>query len=183
MARVSRQQILTDQAAIFRQSLADLHEKITSPVAQELTQSRYGPKGLGTKDGFHFGTNPSTIYHAADVLHSNDFLTMGELSTALTVPLSTATRMVDWLVDKGIALRTSDPNDRRIVRVALTDGGRQMHEFIERRTAHRIKKLLGCLTVEEQSTLLALIQKVVSSIDNPENVNTEDKKRKGGGRP
>src|SRR5947209_6699489 len=41
---------------------------------------------------------------------------MGELSKALDVPLSTATRIVDGLVEHGYAERVNDPDDRRIVR-------------------------------------------------------------------
>src|SRR5436309_5888819 len=44
-------------------------------------------------------------------------LTMGELSSELSVPMSTATRIVDGLVRSGMAERVNDSNDRRIVRV------------------------------------------------------------------
>ena len=46
---------------------------------------------------------------------------MGELSNALSLPFSTATRMVDYLVARGYIQRLSDTTDRRVVRVALTD--------------------------------------------------------------
>jgi DNA-binding MarR family transcriptional regulator len=89
---------------------------------------------------------------------------MGELSGALSVPLSTATRMVDWLVSSGYAQRLPDVEDRRVVRVALTDSGRELHRTIESYTSERVQQILFCLTPEEQATLFALIRKVVAAL-------------------
>ncbi|MGA2821618.1 MAG: MarR family transcriptional regulator, partial [Anaerolineales bacterium] len=61
------------------------------------------------------------FYNVGIVLsHHENPITMGELSHELDVPLSTATRIMDWMVDNGYAQRLPDPEDRRVVRVALT---------------------------------------------------------------
>src|SRR5512135_3760582 len=54
-------------------------------------------------------------------------ITMGDLSRILGVPFSTATRMVDWLVDNGYVQRLADPDDRRVVRVELTEAGKELY--------------------------------------------------------
>src|SRR5258708_22362545 len=48
-------------------------------------------------------------------------ITMGELSKELLVPLSTATRIVDGLIENSLAHRIADLEDRRVVRVTLSD--------------------------------------------------------------
>ena len=91
-------------------------------------------------------------------------MTMSELSHALSVPFSTATRMVDWFVDNGYAQRLPDPEDRRVVRVALTDSGRELYQSIERYLVQRFRLMLSPLTVKEQNILLTIMEKVVSAL-------------------
>ena len=55
-------------------------------------------------------------------------LTMSELSSELNVPMSTATRIVDGLVQGGMAERVNDSNDRRVVRVGMSKNGRELYE-------------------------------------------------------
>jgi DNA-binding MarR family transcriptional regulator len=90
---------------------------------------------------------------------------MRELSRALSVPLSTATRMVSLLVDNGWAQRLSDPDDRRIIRVALTDSGRRLQDIIEEHLGQHARTILSCLTAEERIILLTLLGKVASTME------------------
>ncbi len=92
-------------------------------------------------------------------------VTMGELSDALAAPISTVTRMVDWLVRSNYAARQPDPRDRRLVRVALTDSGRRLHDSINEFVSHRIEQVLGRLTSEERDDLVALLRKAVDILE------------------
>jgi DNA-binding MarR family transcriptional regulator len=92
-------------------------------------------------------------------------MTMGELGQALDVPLSTATRTVDLLVENGYVQRVPDPEDRRVVRVTLTDTGLEMYRTIEGFIRKRVERLLQALTPEEQETLIALMRKFVEAFD------------------
>ena len=56
---------------------------------------------------------------------SNPGATMRAIADQIGVPPSSLTGMVDTLVERGLVERRADPNDRRIVRIALTDAGRQ----------------------------------------------------------
>lgn len=101
-------------------------------------------------------------------LYREDSMTMGELSHTLSVPFSTTTRMVDWFVDNSYAQRLSDPEDRRVVRVALTDGGRELCRAIERYMVGRFRQMLSPLTAEEQSVLLMLLEKMARALRDTE---------------
>lgn len=58
-------------------------------------------------------------------------MTMHALSEWMNLATSTMTRIVDKLVRDGYIERTQDPQDRRVVRVSLTDKGQQLFQFIK----------------------------------------------------
>ena len=91
-------------------------------------------------------------------------LTMSELSAELNVPMSTATRIVDWLVRSDLVERVNDPNDRRIVRVGTSKGGRELYEMGMAYNKQRITRLLKDFTAEEQAQLLKLMNKLFNSL-------------------
>ncbi len=90
--------------------------------------------------------------------------TMGELSNELGIPLSSATRLVDGLVNADFVERTNDPNDRRVVRIQLTHKGQQFSETTMHYVKYRITSLLGNFTPEEQEQLLMLMTKLLNSL-------------------
>ncbi len=70
---------------------------------------------------------------------------MGELSRDLEVPLSTATRTMDWLVNNGYAQRLPDPKDRRVVRVELTGKGKETFQAISTFMLARVEQAMSLL--------------------------------------
>jgi DNA-binding MarR family transcriptional regulator len=113
-------------------------------------------------------------YHMGSVILQMGSPTMGELAKKLDVPLSTTTRMVTWLVDNGYAARHVDEHDRRIVRIALTEKGLQLHEVATQFFTRIVKRDLGMLTKEEQLILLTLLHKIVMGLLQKERLNTTD---------
>jgi DNA-binding MarR family transcriptional regulator len=91
-------------------------------------------------------------------------LTMSELSAEMNVPMSTATRIVDWLVRGGMAERVNDPNDRRVVRVGMSKSGRELYETGMAYNRQRIGKLLKDFSSDEQAQLLMLMNKLFDSL-------------------
>ncbi len=111
-------------------------------------------------------TDYDLFYRVAVVLHRRrEPVTMGDLATALAVPLSTATRMVDWLVEAGYAERLADPLDRRVVLVGLTESGRTLYATISVFLVERVAALTRGLTPDERATLVTLLRKVLAAVD------------------
>jgi len=108
-------------------------------------------------------TNYQLFYRFSNSIYNKSNLTMGELSNAMGVPFSTATRIADWMVSKEYAQRLHDPEDRRIVRIALTDSGRELHETIEDYIGERVQHFLSHLSPDEQMTLVTIFHKVISA--------------------
>jgi DNA-binding MarR family transcriptional regulator len=109
--------------------------------------------------------NYGLFYRVSSCLNSKRQLTMGELSKSLGVPLSTATRIMDWLVNDGLATRLHDPEDRRVVRVALTNTGLSMYRTINDFAGKRASEILSCLTQKEHETLSKLIHKIINALE------------------
>ena len=93
---------------------------------------------------------------------------MGELSKILKVPFSTATELVDGLVQNGIAHRLDDPEDRRVVMVVITEAGRQAIEMINGYIWQRIVRRLEPFTKEEQDQMIYWVTQFLMTIANPE---------------
>jgi DNA-binding MarR family transcriptional regulator len=91
-------------------------------------------------------------------------LTMGELSSELDVPMSTATRIVDGLVRAEMVERVNDSNDRRVVRVGMSKNGRKLYETGMTYNKQRIAELLKDFTSEEQTQLLKLMNKLFDAL-------------------
>ena len=91
---------------------------------------------------------------------------MGELSSELEVPLSTATRIVDGLVQAGMVERVNDPSDRRVVRVGMSENGYELYQAGMAYNRQRMAKLLNVFTAEEQEQLLKLMNKLFDALMN-----------------
>lgn len=154
------QQPYAGQAARFIKELAE----VMSPPPDEVLRLISRLEGSQSKDKPDRISHPHAFHRISSILHRKPGSTMGELSQALSVPLYTATRLVDSLVENGLADRLPDPDDRRIVRVTLTDDGLRFHEAIEAHFAQSIERIMACLTPEEQGTLVALLRKITASL-------------------
>jgi len=88
---------------------------------------------------------------------------MGELSAELGVPLSTATRVVDWLVAGAFVERVDDPADRRTVRIRMTPKGHKIHQAFVNFNRQRIARVLRAFTPAEQAQLLKLMNRLLDS--------------------
>ncbi len=108
-------------------------------------------------------TDPVLFFRISHILSRGRTPTMSQLSSELMIPHATATRLAERLVRQGLAERLADPDDRRIVRVALTDRGREFHEVMKRFAVRRVKKVLGSLSREEQEKFVELLDMLAAN--------------------
>ena len=165
-ARDPQQHLYAGQAIQFFEELAEILAE-AAPHPNEILQLVTRLTGAQLEAKRHLTTNPVAFRRMLSFLHQNPGSTMGGLSQALSVPLYAATRTVDNLVENGLADRLSDPDDRRIVRVTLTDSGLRFHQAIEARLAQVFRGIMVHLTPEEQRILIALLHKVAASLKEP----------------
>jgi DNA-binding MarR family transcriptional regulator len=104
-----------------------------------------------------------------ETLGAEGAMSMGELGARVRLPLSTATRVVDRLVARGMLQRERPEDNRRVVRVALATGGQDLYQGAVRGRIAGAQRMLERLTQGEQGELIRLFQKIADSIaEEPE---------------
>jgi DNA-binding MarR family transcriptional regulator len=83
------------------------------------------------------------------LLFTDGILRTSDLASALDVSLPTMTGIIDRLEEKGMVVRESDPQDRRVVLCKLSEMGRQFMGGIWQTGMERVKGLLGAMTSAE----------------------------------
>lgn len=93
-------------------------------------------------------------------------LMMGELARRAGITEKTITGVVDRLEKAGVAARLRDAEDRRVVRVGLTDSGREMFKDLEATMRKRFAGFLSLLDRTERDTLFRILEKFLSRLTN-----------------
>jgi DNA-binding MarR family transcriptional regulator len=75
---------------------------------------------------------------------------VSELARFQNVSQPTISRQVDGLVTKGLVARHTDPTDRRVIHLELTEQGRTLLETIRTRLYHRVAETLTALSPTEK---------------------------------
>lgn len=86
-------------------------------------------------------------------------VSMGLLASRMLDPQSNASRLVDKLVGKGFVTRVPCPEDRRQVRVSLTDAGTRVLAEASERIRAFYESVGGDLTDAELTTLSDLLDR------------------------
>lgn len=86
---------------------------------------------------------------------------MRKIADHLMLAVSTMTGIVDKLVQKELAIRETPEEDRRIVRVELTDKGQQICQMNLDTYMELSRGMLEALNEDEQEILLVLLRKII----------------------
>jgi len=95
-----------------------------------------------------------TQYRSLVVLASRGPQGVAALAEAVAVTPPTASRLVDRLVKKGMVRRRTDRQDRRQVRIALTESGRHLIDAVSARRRQEIAALLAAIAPETQRSVV-----------------------------
>lgn len=104
-----------------------------------------------------------------DTLGAEGAMAMGELAARVRVPVSTATRVVDRMVERDLVQRERPEDDRRTVLVALAPAGQRFYDDALATRVAGFERMLRALAVSEQEELLRLYRKMSAGIagENP----------------
>lgn len=161
---MGKDELYNSQITTVVHGFMQVWNRFEATLSKELSQIQESLQGMHPHREHQPNTNYELFYRACSSIYPKGSVTMGEFSNALSVPLSTATRIADWLVENGYIQRLPDSDDRRVVRVALTDSGKELFRTIDRYIRRRILQILSNLTDEERIILLSLVSKVVSGL-------------------
>lgn len=95
-------------------------------------------------------------------------LKVSEISRLLGITPPTVTQLINSLAAKGMVERQPDPSDRRVVRIRLTEQGKNITQKARDHMDASLNKLVEYLGEEESILLADLLLKVNMFIqDNP----------------
>lgn len=87
-------------------------------------------------------------------------LTVNDLAAYLYLDKSTASRIANGLVEKGLVARERDRDDGRIVRLGATERGRGLHDRVERELAAEYAELLEEFDPAFRSAIVKLVRRL-----------------------
>jgi DNA-binding MarR family transcriptional regulator len=108
---------------------------------------------------------PSGQLDTMDLLSTIGPCSMIELSTALRIDASSATRAVDRLVAAGTASRRRSDDDGRTVVVELTPEGRELARQLTRERLRHLSKVLDGIDVGEREQIAASLERLLAASD------------------
>lgn len=97
-------------------------------------------------------------YRALVELAARGPLRLAELADTLAVDRSSATRMADRLVRKGLVERERVPEDRRSIRLSLTPAGAELVAEVSRRRRSEIAAILTRLPSAHRSAVVGALR-------------------------
>ena len=104
-----------------------------------------------------------TQYRTLVVLASRGPQNLARLAAAVGVTPATATRMCDRLVRKDLIRRSTERDDRRQLRVALTAKGRSLVDAVTGRRRQEIARIINEIPVEQQAVLVQALGRLASA--------------------
>lgn len=102
-------------------------------------------------------------YRMLVVLASRGPQGVAALATSLGVTPPTASRLCERLVRKGLVRRRTDRADRRQVRVALTESGRQLVDLVTDRRRQEIARLLRSVPEQGRQAMVTGLQHLTAA--------------------
>lgn len=156
-----------DQVSEILQGFIRLKPLLDEPPPGTFLRATRHLKALHSQVGLGHLELSGLYFRLGGILYGRQVpIPMGELGKELGVPLSTATRAVDWLVAHQLAERSPDPQDRRIVRVEMTQMGREAFQEFINLMAQRFEVVLGLLSPKEQRQCISLLRKIARGLAN-----------------
>jgi len=91
--------------------------------------------------------------------------TMKQIAETLGVAVSTPTRTIDRLLEKGFVNRTVGEKDRRKLLIELTPKGKELLEDIDKENLEITRKMLNGLSDGEIDTFKKILSKISENIE------------------
>lgn len=91
---------------------------------------------------------------------------IGQLATLQRLAPNTVSGIVQQLLEAGLASRETDPADRRVARVALTEAGRQQLAEWQRAHERRIENALNRLRPADRDAILGALPGLNDLVDH-----------------
>lgn len=134
-------------------SIPDISDKIIMNFLDIKHTMRYLYEGKGSQKNILI------------LLHDVKQITQRELTERLGIQPGSVSEVLMKLENAGLILRTISEEDRRTSNIALTEMGEQMAQEATKQRTGRHQEMFSCLTNEERTELLELLEKINTDWD------------------
>lgn len=99
------------------------------------------------------------------ILADNEGASSRELAELMDIRPSSLTELLTRLEEEGLVQRTTDPDDRRVTRVSLTDKGRELAAKMKAEHEQRVARVNSCFTEEEAASFCAMCERLSAHLE------------------
>lgn len=147
----------------------DLELEVAMRIGRAWREMRRGATASDVRDVI-FGVGGSALdpgqMDALDLLVTVPSCRMSELAEHLRIDPSSATRAVQRLIKDNLAERVDHEGDGRVVAIAATERGRQIHEQVAARRRELIFAVLNEFDEAERHQLAEFLERFLTSVDS-----------------
>lgn len=112
------------------------------------------------------------------LIYRKDNVNVSEVAEYINAPLNTATGVINRLEKKEIVERRRDVEDKRVVKIYLTDTGRNQIKEQINCICEYIKRIYASLDIDEINTLAKVMNKIFNILNEKKLEDTSTKKEK-----
>lgn len=108
-------------------------------------------------------------FSALQLLNEKPKATMGELAQYLQMSMSSATQLIERLVKTGLVKRVHDTKDRRVIRLIITQKGKEQLTNLKNDILAKMNKFLSKIPEEDIQELLRIHNKILKTLKDQNN--------------
>lgn len=102
--------------------------------------------------------------HALLIISRKEEISMKEFAKSLSISSPSATAFAGRLVSNNWVKRISDPKNRKLVKLCLTDYGKKVIENKKEERKELAKQLIKSIPVEDQKDLVRILDNILSNL-------------------
>lgn len=100
-----------------------------------------------------------------ELLHKSGELSMSDMARYMCVTTAAMTGVINRLVRDGYVMRSTVPNDRRVIKIKLTAKGEKLIKNVIEHKRHMIAKIFGALSNKEREEYLNILSRIRNGIN------------------
>lgn len=133
---------------------------------QELTYELIESLRRLSKVKWFLGSPKLTLeeFMVLDLVYESGSCSMKDIISSFSMPPSTATGLVDRLVDRKYVIRSKSKEDRRRILIKMTTKGKKVYSSFKSGALAQLEDSLKHLTTSELESLLKLINKLIEGL-------------------
>ena len=103
-------------------------------------------------------------YSALKILNTTLDCTVGDIAKQLYLSKSSATQLIERLVKAGLVERIHDTQDRRLVRLHVTEQGKQTVAALKKKFIEKMSTVLSRIPTEDLNNLIRIQTNLINTL-------------------